>query len=442
MTVPLGAPADAHAWVRGWRAFRRWRRSRPFWGPLLLMLAGVELFFSANLLLGGLQIHFGYEGFLSYLLPLLMLVTGVLIWLTPNQRVFYSIVGTVTAIYSLIGLNLGGWFCGMLLGILGGALSFAWTPTTSAPPPTSVVPVTGDHSGERVASESDSERITEPIYMVDDGAAAPGHVDGDGWDMPAGDDRERPGGSLLVWTGSVLLAAVLAAVVVAHSPRGALAAPCVPTSPPPSAVPQVALTPTGDPTPTATAAPTPVPTANPTRSPDATTTSPDPDTASCAPGGTGSVTPRPSAPAPTGTATVPPGPPVAARAAGRLTAAAMTLQGFAFDGVADLPTASGSVGVLTFSATTTTATDLALVTGGSGSLSMIMRKPVLKGRVRFTATRFSGKLLGTPFTYTPQSPPPATAFAPSTVIADIVVDLVLVDGGTLDAGALVEALTA
>jgi hypothetical protein len=117
--------------------FRRWRRTRPFWGGLLLVLAGIELFWSANQTLGDLEVHFGPEGFLSYLLPVLLLLSGILVWVSPAQRLFYGILGLLTAVYSLIGLNFGGFVAGMLLGIVGGALVLAWaprrTPVTAAP---------------------------------------------------------------------------------------------------------------------------------------------------------------------------------------------------------------------------------------------------------------------------------------------------------------------
>ncbi|WP_246594892.1 DUF6114 domain-containing protein, partial [Actinoplanes auranticolor] len=113
--------------------FRRWRRSRPFWGGLLLLIAGLELFLSANLTLGDLEVHMGPEGFLSYLLPLLLVLTGVLSWVTPGQRLFYGVLGLLTAVYSLVGLNLGGFGLGMLLGIVGGALVLAWAPTRPGP---------------------------------------------------------------------------------------------------------------------------------------------------------------------------------------------------------------------------------------------------------------------------------------------------------------------
>ena len=63
-----------------------------------------------------MKVHFGQEGYLSYLLPIILLLCGGLIWVTPAQRPFYAVIGLVTALYSLIGLNLGGFGAGMILG--------------------------------------------------------------------------------------------------------------------------------------------------------------------------------------------------------------------------------------------------------------------------------------------------------------------------------------
>ncbi|WP_436520029.1 DUF6114 domain-containing protein [Actinoplanes sp. HUAS TT8] len=128
-----------------WNKFRRWRRARPFWGGLFLVLSGVELLWSSNMDLANIQIHIGQQGFLSYVLPVLMLLCGTLVWFTPAQRMFYGIIGLLAALYSFIGLNLGGWFFGMILGIVGGALTVAWT--EQAPRPGNKLQGTPEHSG-------------------------------------------------------------------------------------------------------------------------------------------------------------------------------------------------------------------------------------------------------------------------------------------------------
>jgi hypothetical protein len=136
--------------------FRRWRRSRPFWGGLLLLIAGLELFLSANLTLGDLEVHMGPEGFLSYLLPLLLVLSGVLSWVTPGQRLFYGVLGLLAAVYSLIGLNLGGFGLGMVLGIVGGALVLAWAPTRPAPPATPASSVADPDAASQPADQPTS----------------------------------------------------------------------------------------------------------------------------------------------------------------------------------------------------------------------------------------------------------------------------------------------
>src|SRR6185312_4835703 len=106
---------------------------RPFWGGFLMMLSGVVLYLSANLQPGNITIHLGLQGFLSYVLPLIMVLTGALVWASPSQRIFYGVIGLVTAIYSLIGLNLGGFLIGFFIGMMGSVITLAWIPNKRGP---------------------------------------------------------------------------------------------------------------------------------------------------------------------------------------------------------------------------------------------------------------------------------------------------------------------
>lgn len=125
---------------RGQRAaFRGWRRSRPFWGGLLLLIAGLELLaipLSGVLIKGQVKlvIYIGIGGVFGVLIGALLIVAGIVLWVNPAHRVFYGIAGIVLGILSFPASNLGGFFLGMLLAIIGGALAFAWTPAPSAPP--------------------------------------------------------------------------------------------------------------------------------------------------------------------------------------------------------------------------------------------------------------------------------------------------------------------
>ncbi|MCU1421890.1 MAG: hypothetical protein JWN36_1541 [Microbacteriaceae bacterium] len=115
------------------QAFRVWARRRPFVGGLLVALSGVELFFSGQLDIGKIHVQLGIEGFQATILPILLVVLGVLIIAMPAHRIFYGVIALAVAVYSLIGVNLGGFFVGMLLGAVGGILVVSWMPKPAVP---------------------------------------------------------------------------------------------------------------------------------------------------------------------------------------------------------------------------------------------------------------------------------------------------------------------
>jgi hypothetical protein len=213
--------------ARGWRNFRRWRRARPFWGGYYLILSGLEIFVSGNMQLGALEVHFGPEGFQSYVIPLMLVLCGLLTWFTPGQRLFYGILGSLVAVYSLIGVNLGGFIVGMILGVVGGALTIAWTPVR-VPAPAAV---------DNEARMEDARTEEQPT--VDEGLApwfgepSPGPVGpgGAGWadeyrpPAPGPDVRRR---LRFLALGVLVAAAVTAGGMPLASSRPALAAPCPP----------------------------------------------------------------------------------------------------------------------------------------------------------------------------------------------------------------------
>jgi hypothetical protein len=114
--------------ARARSAFASWRRARPFAGGTLTVLAGVELFFSGQLDIGNIHVQLGIEGFQATIIPVLLLVLGMLAMLMPVHRIFYGVISLAVAVYSLVGVNLGGFLVGMLLGAIGGVLIVAWLP--------------------------------------------------------------------------------------------------------------------------------------------------------------------------------------------------------------------------------------------------------------------------------------------------------------------------
>ncbi|MGV4981387.1 DUF6114 domain-containing protein [Streptomyces sp. NRAIS4] len=108
-------------------AFRGWRARRPFWGGLLLALAGGEILLTEKASLK-VVMHIGMQGLAGYLLPSLMALLGLLILFNPAQRLFYSLTGVLLSLGSWVTSNLGGFFIGLLLGVTGSCLTFGWLP--------------------------------------------------------------------------------------------------------------------------------------------------------------------------------------------------------------------------------------------------------------------------------------------------------------------------
>ncbi|MBM0256548.1 hypothetical protein JNW89_06385 [Micromonospora sp. 4G55] len=154
---------------RDLRGFRRWRRTRPFWGGLLTALAGLQIFGTTQMSLAGLALQTGPTGFLSWLIPAILVTCGLLLWFKPPHRVLYAVVAAVTALFSLIGVNLGGFFVGLLLGLVGSALGFAWTPDT----PPSAAPAS-EPTGEAGVRDETPDDASGPDEAGGDRTARPG----------------------------------------------------------------------------------------------------------------------------------------------------------------------------------------------------------------------------------------------------------------------------
>ncbi|WP_033339351.1 DUF6114 domain-containing protein [Catenuloplanes japonicus] len=439
--------------VRGWRAFGRWRWTRPFWGGLLLILAGLELFATTQggADLNGLSVHVGPSGYLSWLLPAVLVTCGLLIWFSAGQRVFYSVIGAVTSVFSLMAVNLGGFFIGLLLGAIGSVLAFGWTP----PPAESADDEPSDD--EPSDDEPAAEELTGPKAEGDGGPAPstgqlirPGTVEEQDQILPRGYDESGaipPGDGdgrarrtpMAVWI--VILVLILGAGLGALPGAGAaLAQPCPPASPSPSVTASRSPGPiegiigeiTGGIGDLLGISPSPGTAASPAPSPPASGGScgADPDPGGSAEPGTPGDPNNPgdpSDPAKPGDPAAPsdpakPGkpadqvkqlgipagvPPVAMRPS-LLTGTKVEMWDLGLDGIVDMPRADGStIKALQFSMTRADTHDFRLDTPRHQELSPITSAKLgVQGHVRFYATRFTGTLLGIPLTLTPESPLP------------------------------------
>lgn len=421
-----GDPAQA------WRIFRRWQRSRPFWGGLFIVLAGVEMFASTRMTLNGLSFHSGATGLLSLLIPVILVTCGLLLWLSPAQRLFYSIVAAVTAVYALIGLNLGGFFVGLLLGMVGSALAFAWTPTRPAPP-----------AAEPVDTEqSDTEHSADPrtfaIVLVVLGVAAAGLA-----------TQPRP-----VQAAPAATACPTPPSVVIPSPSRS--APTATPTPSPSPTPERdpdgnlitdildgigdlftggrrddTATPSANPTATPSAKPTGTPTRPPASRPEPTDCPSPTLTHPAKPGKAEPGKPLPRL-------AVDPTLPKVAQMPSKLTGSKVIMTGLRFEGTTELRSEKGDLKVLKFSMREAVTDDFLLRADGPEGRSQryATDRLTIRGDVAFYATRFVGRLLGIKVTLTPDLPLPdgipVTLPIPVT-FTEPVIDLAYVTSDTLTA---------
>ncbi|MEU4361332.1 DUF6114 domain-containing protein [Promicromonospora sp. NPDC023987] len=114
------------------RDFRPWRKQRPFVGGVLVALAGLEMLLSGPIKLDQLGMNvvlqFGVEGAQATILPLTLVLLGILSIAQPVHRIFYGVIALAISVYSIAGVNLGGWVVGFLLGVIGGVVVVSWAP--------------------------------------------------------------------------------------------------------------------------------------------------------------------------------------------------------------------------------------------------------------------------------------------------------------------------
>ncbi|MFG1678447.1 DUF6114 domain-containing protein [Micromonospora sp. NPDC049282] len=453
---------------QAWRGFRRWRRARPFWGGLFTALAGLEIFATTQMSLNGLTFQMGPTGFLSWLVPTILVTCGMLLWFSPAQRMFYAVVAAVTALYSLIGVNLGGFFIGLLLGMVGSALGFAWVPRKDAgvtPVEPADEPVEDQPADEPEPALVDellprqreddttgvlTDTLPEPRNPLREAAPAEPAVDAPPAYPPGG-----PGHPPRAYAILLVLAVSVAGLVAVRDARPAVAAPaaCPTTSAPapkPSASKTASAAPSASPSTTAPAEPAEEADGNLlTDLVDGITglftggedkaeapSSPSPSAsvvAAAAPSGSANPEPsgsvKPSAPAKPGDDCAEPAPtkpkpveegkplpklaadpdqPLVADPPSRLTGSKVTMTGLRFEGIVELPTHDGKLKCLKFTMDKAVTDDFTLLASGPAGKKQryVTDRLTVEGDVAFYATRFVGHLLGIKITLTPDLPFP------------------------------------
>jgi hypothetical protein len=415
-------------------AFRGWRRSRPFWGGLLLVLAGLELLglpLTGVFVRGAIKlvIYIGIGGVFGVLIGVLLIAAGIAVWVNPTHRVFYGIAGIVLGIISFPASNLGGFLVGMLLAIIGGALAFAWVPAD----PESVGSEgkgasTSDGSGLRVGDAA-GHRMLAVAAMP---AVLVAGLLGTAGAAKAAPSPQNGGNCIL---GIFCLPTPAPSASPSPSPTIPSATPSATPSSGPPASPSPSASTSASPSQTAGPSSTATPSASASASPSASGKSGSPKSA----GSKGSKAARKHAAAPSDL--------IASAAVSVLTAGSATMTDFKYEGIVSMPVSGGgSEQMLEFTATSAALSAGVTVSVTQGGLTTDTTSPALgfSGGMTLYATRLCGNIYGlVPKCFTPSTSSAIllqlanllTGIVPIT-ITDVTTDQPLTTAGALQTGSL------
>jgi len=108
-----------------WVWFRAWRRTRPFWGGLWCILAGLWIIRAMNFSLG-LALTGGWSYAAGYVMGGGLALFGLVAWFAPHFKSLAGLVGFLIALGAFPAANLGGYLLGSVLGIIGSSMVWAW----------------------------------------------------------------------------------------------------------------------------------------------------------------------------------------------------------------------------------------------------------------------------------------------------------------------------
>jgi Family of unknown function (DUF6114) len=113
---------------REWSRFRLWRRTRPFWGAILIMIAGLLVLWGPIELLPFALLP-GSNIWVGILVGGILFIMGLIQLLVPSNAL---VTGSIAVVLSLVSLLVasGGFGIGMFLGSIGGAMGVAWQPAS------------------------------------------------------------------------------------------------------------------------------------------------------------------------------------------------------------------------------------------------------------------------------------------------------------------------
>ncbi len=180
--APVYVRREDDAWLTVvYYHFHAWSGRRPFWAGLFTLLGGfpIAYFPYADLRLGNVSLAMATTGGAGALIIGVLLITlGLALWFQETIRVFAGVAAILLALVSIPVSNLGGFFMGFSLSMIGGALALAWVPGQTADEAPVDLPPTAVDLGKAEAMTGPQSipgpRETETAYASETTAHADG----------------------------------------------------------------------------------------------------------------------------------------------------------------------------------------------------------------------------------------------------------------------------
>ncbi|MFI5530384.1 DUF6114 domain-containing protein [Kitasatospora sp. NPDC051853] len=128
---PTADPARPAAFTRARHSLRRWRRTRPFWAAVWTALGGFVILYLPLAPISQI-LHVGVGGITGMAGGAILMALAGLMLLIPSQRHTAGVVAVIVGVASFPLSNLGGFFVGMFLSVLGGSMAVGWLPEKPA----------------------------------------------------------------------------------------------------------------------------------------------------------------------------------------------------------------------------------------------------------------------------------------------------------------------
>ena len=195
VTEPAPGPRPS-GFKRARLGFRRWRRTRPFWAGVWCILGGAIMMYGPLTVIKFVLVS-GTVVWAGILIGALVVTMGLFMWFSPQFRQVLGILAVLFSVVSLITSNLGGFLIGLLFGVIGGSMAFAWTPlpvkaehaTVPAAPPRPPQPGPDEQAGPTESGKAGGPPASQPPVNTATGTRSPEPTEDRPSPSPAGGEQ-------------------------------------------------------------------------------------------------------------------------------------------------------------------------------------------------------------------------------------------------------------